>query len=183
MSIENSNKQTASTTAEASTTAQTKPTSTTAVSTTAEPSTAAQAKPTSTTAASTTASTSPALPDGYLANGSMLDADGVMHPEYLDGYPQELAQKFKPLSAASFQRAFLSKAKEANKKKTLYSVKKNTAQGMVVTALKLVNRTKDPAPAVLLDMIRAATASVEDDSTFTALYMHLDAICTYMMME
>lgn len=123
------------------------------------------------------------LPGGYLAGRSMVDDDGVMLPEYLDKFAQELAQKFKPLSATSFQRAFLTKAKEANKKKVPYSVKKNCAQGMVVQAMKLVNRKKDPAPAVLLDMVKLATATVADDATFNNLYMHLDAICTYMMMK
>lgn len=137
---------------------------------------------TDTTSSTTQAPASGTLPAGYLADGSMLDAEGIMRPEYLEKHPQELAQRFEPLSASSFQRAFLSKAKEANKKKVPYSVKKNCAQGMVIQAMKLTHRQKDPAPAVLLDMIRAATASVVDDSTFAALCLHLDAICTYMMM-
>lgn len=124
-----------------------------------------------------------ALPDGYMANGKMVDEEGVMLPEYLEKYPQALAEALKPLSAASFQRAFLSKAREANKKKVPYSSKKNCAQGMVVQAIKLVNRKKDPAPCVLQDMIRAATATVVDDASFGNLYLHLDAVYTYMLME
>ena len=75
----------------------------------------------------------------------------------------------------------MTKAKEANKKKVPYSVKKNCAQGMVIAALKLVSRKQDPAPRVLLDMIRAATATVVDDSTFSVLYMYLDAVYTFML--
>lgn len=129
------------------------------------------------------ATASGTLPAGYLSNGSMVDGEGVMLPEYLEKYPQALAEALKPLSAASFQRAFLSKAREANKKKVPYSSKKNCAQGMVVQAIKLVNRKKDPAPCVLQDMIRAATVTVVDDASFSNLYLHLDAVYTYMLME
>ena len=118
------------------------------------------------------------LPNGYLVNGSMIDADGVMLPEYIGEYAQELAQRLKPLKASTFARSFLTKAREANKKKVPYSVKKNCTLGMVTAAKKLVKRTKDPAPRVLVDMIQAATATVVDDATFDVLYMHLDAICT-----
>ena len=127
------------------------------------------------------APTSATLPAGYLTDGSMVDADGVMRSEYIGEYAQELAQRLKPLKASTFQRAFLTKAKEANKKKVPYSVKKNCAQGMVIAALKLVSRKQDPAPRVLLDMIRAATATVVDDSTFSVLYMYLDAVYTFML--
>lgn len=58
-----------------------------------------------------------ALPDGYMSNGKMVDEDGVMLPEYLEQYPQTLAQILKPLSGATFQRVFLGKLKESNKKK------------------------------------------------------------------
>ena len=118
------------------------------------------------------------LPAGYLANGSMVDAGGVMLPEYIGEYAEEIAQRLKPLKASTFARSFLTKAREANKKKVPYSVKKNCTLGMVTAAKKLVKRTKDPAPRVLVDMIQAATATVVDDATFDVLYMHLDAICT-----
>lgn len=121
------------------------------------------------------------LPSGYLANGSMIDADGVMLPEYLGEYAEKIAQSLEPLKASTFQRAFLTKARDANKKKVPYSVKKNCTQGMTIAALKLVSRKKDPAPRVLLDMIRAATATVVDDATFDVLYMHLDAIYTNLL--
>ncbi len=124
-----------------------------------------------------------ALPDGYMSNGKMVDEDGVMLPEYLEQYPQTLAQILKPLSGATFQRVFLGKLKESNKKKVAYSVKKNCAQGLVIQAMKLVNRKKDPAPSVLLDMMKLATATVVDDATFNTLYMHLDAVYTYMLVE
>lgn len=127
------------------------------------------------------APTSATLPAGYLTDGSMVDADGVMRSEYIGEYAQELAQRLKPLKASTFQRAFLTKAKEANKKKVPYSVKKNCAQGMVIAALKLVSRKQDPAPRVLLDMIRAATVTVVDNSTFDVLYVHLDAIYTNLL--
>lgn len=128
-----------------------------------------------------TASTSATLPAGYLANGSMIDSDGVMLPEYIGEYAGGVAQRLRSLKASTFQRAFLTKAKEANKKKVPYSAKKNCAQGMVIAALKLVSRKKDPAPRVLLEMIRAATATVVDDTTFDVLYMHLDAIYTNLL--
>lgn len=64
-----------------------------------------------------------------------------------------------------------------------YSVKKNCAQGLVIQAMKLVNRKKDPVPSVLLDMMKLATATVVDDATFNTLYMHLDAVYTYMLVE
>lgn len=123
------------------------------------------------------------LPVGYLSSGSMMDENGVMSPDYLEKYPQALAQSLKPLKASTFHRTFLTKAKEANKKKVPYSTKKNCAQTMVLQAMKLVNRAKDPAPHILLDMMRAVTATVVDDATFEALYVHLDAIETYMLSE
>ena len=123
------------------------------------------------------------LPAGYLSSGSMLDADGVMLPEYLEKYPQALAEDLKPLSAASFQRAFISGARAANKKKVPYSTKKNCAQAMVLQAMKLTARTKNPAPSVLLDMIRAATATVVDNTTFAALCLHLEAVGTYLLIN
>lgn len=141
-------------------------------------STEAKAPATISTEASITA-----LPDGYLANGSMLDAEGVMRPEYLEEYPQALAKALRPLSAASFQRAFLTRAKEANRKKTAYNIKKNTAQEMVVQAMKLTVRKKDPAPALLLDMMKLAAASVKDPESFSAMYTHLEAICAYLLMN
>lgn len=131
--------------------------------------------------ATSEAPTSATLPAGYLANGSMIDADGVMLPEYIGEYAEGVAQRLKSLKASTFQRAFLKKTKEANKMKVPYSAKKNCAQGMVIAALKLVSRKKDPAPRVLLDMIRAATATVVDDATFDVLYMHLDAIYTNLL--
>jgi len=147
---------------------------------------AATASPTSQTAtgqAIQNALTVATLPRGYLADGSMLDADGVMRPKYLGEYAEKLAQSLKPLSAASFQRGFLSKAKQANKKKVQYSTQKNCALGMVIQAKRLVLRKKDPAPAILLDIISAATASVTDTATFSALCLHLEAIYTALLCE
>ncbi len=143
--------------------------------------------PTSTAATTATAQsikntlTAASLPADYLTGGTMLDGDGVILPEYLGEHAESLAKSLAPLSAFSFQRAFLTKAKEASKKKVPYSAKKNCALGMVIAAKKLVARAKDPAPAVLLEMITAATATVTDEATFAALYMHLDAIYTAML--
>ena len=150
----------------------------------AVPETAPATSPaTATPAPAPATSTVGTLPAGYLANGSMVDADGVMLPEYIGEYAEELAQRLKPLKVSTFARSFLTKARDANKKKVAYSVKKNVAQGMTIAALKLVSRKKDPAPRVLLDMIRAATATVVDDNTFDILYMHLDAIYTNLMCD
>ena len=123
------------------------------------------------------------LPEGYLFKMSLLDENGVMYPEYIGGHAQEMAKVLKPLKASTFHRAFLTGAKEARKKKVPYSTKKNCAQGMVLQAMKLVNRKKDPAPKILLDMMKLVTATVVDDATFEALYVHLDAIETYMLSE
>ncbi len=141
----------------------------------------AETSPATATSAATENPVPATLPSGYLASGSMVDADGVMLPEYVGEYAEGVAQRLKPLKASTFQRAFLTKAKDANKKKVPYSVKKNCTQGMTIAALKLVSRKKDPAPRVLLDMIRAATATVVDDATFDVLYMHLDAIYTNLL--
>lgn len=45
----------------------------------------------------------------------------------------------------------------------------------------LAHRKKDPAPGVLVDMITSATATVKDPATFEALYMHLDAVYSYLL--
>jgi len=122
------------------------------------------------------------LPSNY-AVGGLLDENGVIRHEYLGEYAKELAQKLKPLSATTFQRTFLTKAKEASKKKAPYSAKKNCAMNMVIQAQKLVHRKKEPAPVVLQEMIELATATVTDPATFEALYMHLDAVCIFMLCE
>lgn len=123
------------------------------------------------------------LPEGYMFHMSLLDEKGVMYPEYIGRHAQEIAKALKPLKASTFHRAFLTGAKEARKKKVPYSTKKNCAQGMVLQAMKLVNRKKDPAPKILLDMMKLITATVVDDATFEALYVHLDAIETFMLTE
>ena len=127
------------------------------------------------------AMTGTTLPEGYLADGSMMDADGVMRAEYTGTYAEELAKKLKPMKASAFRGAFLREAKELRKKRTPYGAQKNCALGMVTEAKKLVHRKKDPAPRVLLDMITAATATVTDPASFEALYMHLDAIYSNML--
>ena len=169
----------------------------------ATPATTTQTQPTASTTAQTPASTTPTipskvdppiypvphgiiiagLPEGYLFHMSLLDEKGVMYPEYIGRHAQEIAKALKPLKASTFHRAFLTGAKEARKKKVPYSTKKNCAQGMVLQAMKLVNRKKDPAPKALLDMMKLITETVVDDATFEALYVHLDAIETYMLSE
>lgn len=125
--------------------------------------------------------TGTSLPGSYLTDGSMLDTDGALRPEYIGRYAQALADKLKPLKASAFHTAFLREAKEARKKKVPYGVKKNCALGMVTQAKKLAARKKDPAPRVLVDMITAATSTVKDPATFEALYMHLDAVYSYLL--
>lgn len=147
-------------------------------------STEAKAETTQTPAtASTTAASTTALPEGYLANGSILGDDGAIRPEYIGKYAQILAGKLKPLKASAFYTAFLKEAKEARKKKVAYGAKKNCALGMVTQAKKLKGRKKEPAPAVLVDMITAATATVDSPATFEALYMHLDAVYSYLLTD
>lgn len=125
--------------------------------------------------------TGASLPEGYLADGSMVDADGVMRAEYTGTYAEELAKKLKPLPASTFYSTFLREAKALRKKKTPYGAQKNCALGMVTQAKKLRHRSKNPAPGVLVEIITAATATVTDPATFEALYMHLDAIYSYML--
>lgn len=125
--------------------------------------------------------TGASLPEGYLAEGRMVEADGVMRAEYTGTYAEELAKKLKPLPASTFYSAFLREAKALRKKKTPYGAQKNCAMGMVTQAKKLSHRSKNPAPPALLEMITAATATVKDPATFEALYMHLDAIYSNML--
>lgn len=153
--------------------------------TTQAPQIANPGKPAEEAAASSTPDTQTnsieALAPGYLSEGSMVDVDGALRPEYIGLYAQALAEKLKPLKATAFQAAFLKEAKEARKKKVPYGVKKNCTLGMVTQAKKLVHRKKDPAPRILVDMIQAATATVKDPDTFEALYMHLDAVYSYLL--
>lgn len=125
--------------------------------------------------------TGASLPEGYLADGSMMDADGIMRAEYTGTYAEELAKKLKPMKASAFRGAFLREAKELRKKRTPYGAQKNCALGMVTEAKKLVHRKKDPAPALLVEMITAATGTVTSPATFDVLYKHLDAIYSELL--
>lgn len=154
--------------------------STTAVRATTTPG----AESTSTTAtgqAIQNALTRATLPKGYLADGSMMDADGIMRAEYVGEYAEALAQLLKPMKASAFRGAFLREAKELRKKRTPYGAQKNCAIGMVAEARKLVYRKKEPAPGVLLEMITAVTATVTSPATFDVLYKHLDSIYSNML--
>lgn len=148
---------------------------------TTDTSTTSMTATTGTIPASAVATPPATLPAGYMSNGSMVDADGVLQQEYVTQYAQQMAERLKPMRATAFHTAFLKEAKEARKKKVPYGIKKNCALGMVTQAKKLAHRKKDPAPSVLVDMITAATATVKDAATFEVLYMHLDAIYSYLL--
>lgn len=130
-----------------------------------------------------TPSTAPApstgLPDGYLDGGSMMDADGILRPEYLKEYAQQLAELLKPMKAAAFHKAFIKEPKKFQKPKASDGAKKLCAAGLAVEARTLVGCKK--APAVLLPLIEAVTDTVQDAATFDALCRHLAAIYSYLL--
>ena len=121
------------------------------------------------------------LPSGYIEDGRLLDEEGIMCGEYIGRYAEEIASALEGLPASTFYSSFLREGKGLRKKKTPYGAQKNCAMGMVTAAKKLVYRKKDPAPAILLEIVTAATATVKDPATFEALYMHLDAIYSNML--
>lgn len=88
-----------------------------------------------------------------------------------------------PIPGTAFNAAFLKGGKDLRKKKTPYSAQKNYVLGLSTQAKKLVYRKRDPAPMVLVEMIEAASATVKDPATFEAMYMHLDAIYGYLLMN
>lgn len=141
----------------------------------------------STTQTTTTATAIPAtpasLPQNYCAGGSLTDAEGIIRPEYIGASAEALAKALRPLTATAFNAAFLKNGKDLRKKKTAYAAQKNYVLSLSTQAKKLVYRKRDPAPAVLVEMIEAASATVKDPATFEALYMHLDATYGYLLMN
>ena len=121
------------------------------------------------------------LPSGYLEDGVLLDEEGVMRSEYIGRYAEEIASALEVLPASTFYSSFLRERKGLRKKKIPHGAQKNCAMGMVTAAKKLVYRKKDPPPAILLDIVTAATATVKVPATFESLYMHLDAIYSNML--
>lgn len=144
--------------------------------------TATTTAPASTTTTPASAKPGAGLPANYCADGRLTDAEGVIRPEYIGETAEALAKGIRPLAASAFYTAFLKSCKDLRKKKVSYTAQKNAALGMVTQAKKLVYRKRDPAPAVLVDMIEAATATVKDPATFEALYMHLDAVYSCLLM-
>lgn len=120
------------------------------------------------------------LPSGYLADG-WTDEQGILRREYVENYAEEIAEKLKGMRASTYHLAFLSEAKTLRKKKTPYSQQKLCTMQMATAAKKLTSRKKDPAPAILLEVIKAATEAVVDSETFQMLYLHLDAIYSYLL--
>lgn len=148
------------------------------------PEIAASETPASTTPASTAAAedirNDSGLPSGYLADG-WTDEQGILRREYVEKYAEEIAEKLKGMRASTYHLAFLSEAKTLRKKKTPYSQQKLCTMQMATAAKKLTSRKKDPAPAILLEVIKAATEAVVDSETFQMLYLHLDAIYSYLL--
>lgn len=179
---------TPATTAAATTTPATEQiTASTAPATTPAPEQITKATPpvsmtTTTTMAPASGTSAAGLPENYCANGSLTDDEGVIRAEYIGETAEALAKALRPLTASAFYTAFLKSCKDLRKKKVSYTAQKNAALGMVTHAKKLVYRKRDPAPAVLVDMIEAATATVKDPATFEALYMHLDAVYSCLLM-
>lgn len=143
--------------------------------------------PASTTQTATRASAETAaaasLPENYCAGGSLTDAEGIIRPEYIGTSAEALAKALRPLTATAFNAAFLKNGKDLRKKKTAYAAQKNYVLSLSTQAKKLVYRKRDPAPTMLVEMIEAASATVKDPATFEALYMHLDAIYGYLLMN
>lgn len=137
---------------------------------------------TTTTTAPASGTSAAGLPENYCSGGSLTDAEGIILHEYVGATAEKLAQALRPLTASAFYGAFLKSCKDLRKKKVSYTAQKNAALSMVTQAKKLVYRKRDPAPAVLVDMIEAATATVKDPATFEALYMHLDAVYSCLLM-
>lgn len=137
------------------------------------------------TAAAEKTSTEPTarLPENYCADGRLTDAEGIIRPEYLEKTAEEIAQALKSIKASAFYGAFLRDAKDLRKKKVPYAAKKNYAQGLAIQAKKLVYRKREPAPGMLVEMMQRVAATVTSAEAFEAMYMHLDAVYSYMLEE
>lgn len=128
---------------------------------------------------STTPDPSMGLPVGYLDGGSMMDVDGILRPEYLKEYAQQVAELLRPMKASAFHKTFIKKLEKLQKPKVSDGAKKLCAAGLAVEARTLVGCRK--APAILLPMIEAVTDTVQDAATFDALYLHLKAVYSYLL--
>ena len=123
------------------------------------------------------------LPENYCADGRLTDGEGIIRAEYLEKTAEEIAQALRTLKASAFYSAFLKEAKDLRKKKVPYAAKKNYAQGLAIQAKKLVHRKREPAPGILVEMMQRVAATVTSAETFEAMYMHLDAVYSYLLEE
>lgn len=142
-----------------------------------------EATPPATATANTETATPARLPENYCEGGRLTDEEGIIRPEYIGASAEALAKALSPLTATAFNAAFLKNGKDLRKKKTAYAAQKNYVLSLSTQAKKLVYRKRDPAPMVLVEMIEAASATVKDPATFEAMYMHLDAIYGYLLMN
>lgn len=123
------------------------------------------------------------LPADYMKDGLLNTAPNgkpFLKVDYVARLAQELAANLAPLTATNFNAAFLRDAKKHLRRGTPYEAKATCAAAMLPQAIKLVAKHK--APAILHSMITAAIGAVTDDATFEALYKHLDAVHSYLIM-
>lgn len=123
------------------------------------------------------------LPENYCADGRLTDGEGIIRAEYLEKTAEEIAQALKSMKALAFYGAFLRDAKDLRKKKVPYAAKKNYSQGLKTQAKKLVHRKREAAPGILVEMMQKLDETVTSAETYEAMYMHLDAVYSYMLAE
>lgn len=125
---------------------------------------------------STTPAPSTALPEGYLANGTMVDQNGRLLPEYRRDYPRQLANLIKPMDSTTFCTRFLEYAQWLARMDDLKytQIYYDFTLNMALEAIEWVHKKK--APAVLRSIILAAIETVHDAVTYKAFYYHLEAI-------
>ena len=134
-------------------------------------------------------SSTTALPTGYLdGDNGFMETDGAHHfpnAAYVDRFARDLATALSTgtpaMSAAAFRSAFLRDAKKKLRRGTPNGVKLTTVATMRVQAIKLVSQQK--APPILRDMIDKTATAVTNAETFEALYNHLDAVYSFMLLE
>lgn len=123
------------------------------------------------------------LPADYLTHGFLSTAPNgkaFLRAEYVGNFAQEIASNLAPLTAANFNTAFLRDTKKHLRRGIPYEAKATCAAAMLPQSIKLVAKHK--APPMLRDLITATTGAVTDDATFEALYKHLDAVYSYLIM-